>query len=79
MFSERIAAHPVGYNFPLQNKMVSALQIFKKAREIAITICSGLSHPTRSLRSKGTFWPDFHINIYAFLQPMSPQETGLRL
>jgi hypothetical protein len=51
------------------------LQIFKKAHQTAITICSGLSHPTRSLSrivcrgqegpkgSKGEYLrPDFQAN-----------------
>jgi hypothetical protein len=56
--------------------LFGALQILKKAREIAITICSWLSQPTRSLSrivcgvqegpkgSKGTLRPDLQANTW---------------
>jgi hypothetical protein len=55
----------------------------KKVCQTTTSICSGLSHPTRSLRrSKSTLRPDFQVNTISvgfIKKPMSPQETGRRL
>ncbi len=63
---------------------------FFKVHQTAITICSRLLHPTRSLRrivcrgqerpkgSKDILRPDFQTNTWPrfFFKPMSPQEKG---
>ncbi len=89
MFSEGNAAHPVGCDSPLLTIMaLSSASNLKKNLLNAITICRGLSHPTRSLSrivcrgledpkgSKRTLRPDFQINTRhrIFLKPMSPQD-----
>jgi hypothetical protein len=75
MSSEGYAAHPVGYNSPLQIIMaVCCASNFKKVCQTAITFCIGLPHPTKSLSrivsrrqeghkgSKGTLRPDIQAN-----------------
>ncbi len=110
MLSEGNAAHPVGCGSPLQIVMAvwrpfcwiqnfwvrcdSPLLIIM-VHQKAITICRGLSHPTRSLSRivcrgkerpkgrKGTLRPDILANTTVYLgffkKPMSPQDTRRQL
>jgi hypothetical protein len=90
MFSEGNTAHPVGCDSPLLTIMSVWHTSKKKMRQTAITICRGLSHPTRSLNriacrgqeglkgSKGTFRPDFQANSSPrILGPLNVYKFGL--